>query len=323
MILFGGWGKIGINCFVLITGYFMCKSKITLSKFVKLYLQIIFYAFIIDFIFMLSREMPVDIKSLYKFFHHIVPVTGINQNFTSCFIVFWLLIPFLNTLIQHIDKRAHRILILLCVVFFSIMPLDPTYKVSINYVEWFCILYFIASYIRLHEEDFASITHNQWGALSIISILIAIATMLALTWIWMNGNTSRFVPYILVSDSNQIIAVLVALATFMWFKDAKIKQSRFINTVGASTFGVLLIHAHSDTMRQWLWKETFEMTDYYNELPALQMILYASFVVLLIFCTCSVIEILRTKIIEPRLNTRIEEILKAGGRKLKSSLVID
>lgn len=24
--LFGAWGKIGINCFVLITGYFMCKS---------------------------------------------------------------------------------------------------------------------------------------------------------------------------------------------------------------------------------------------------------------------------------------------------------
>lgn len=26
MLLFGAWGKTGINCFVLITGYFMCKS---------------------------------------------------------------------------------------------------------------------------------------------------------------------------------------------------------------------------------------------------------------------------------------------------------
>lgn len=26
LLLFGCWGKIGINCFVLITGYFMCKS---------------------------------------------------------------------------------------------------------------------------------------------------------------------------------------------------------------------------------------------------------------------------------------------------------
>ena len=41
--LFGAWGKIGINCFVMITGYFMCKSQITLKKFLKLILQIEFY----------------------------------------------------------------------------------------------------------------------------------------------------------------------------------------------------------------------------------------------------------------------------------------
>lgn len=34
--LFGMWGKTGINCFVMITGYFMCKSHITIRKFLKL-----------------------------------------------------------------------------------------------------------------------------------------------------------------------------------------------------------------------------------------------------------------------------------------------
>lgn len=36
LLLFGAWGKIGINCFVLITGYFLCKLQITAKKFVKL-----------------------------------------------------------------------------------------------------------------------------------------------------------------------------------------------------------------------------------------------------------------------------------------------
>ena len=31
--IFGAWGKVGINCFLLITGYYMCTSKITLKKF--------------------------------------------------------------------------------------------------------------------------------------------------------------------------------------------------------------------------------------------------------------------------------------------------
>ncbi len=33
--------------------------------------------------------------------------------------------------------------------------------------------------------------------------------------------------------------------------------SRFINIIGAGTFGVLLIHANSETMRNWLWHDVF------------------------------------------------------------------
>ena len=36
LLLFGWGGKTGINCFVLITGYFMCESNITKKKFFKL-----------------------------------------------------------------------------------------------------------------------------------------------------------------------------------------------------------------------------------------------------------------------------------------------
>ena len=48
--LFGMWGKIGINCFVMITGFFMCKSSISVRKFLKLLLEIEFYKLTIEFI---------------------------------------------------------------------------------------------------------------------------------------------------------------------------------------------------------------------------------------------------------------------------------
>ena len=47
----GGWGKLGINCFVLITGYFMCRSNITIKKFVKLLAEVLFYNIVIFSIF--------------------------------------------------------------------------------------------------------------------------------------------------------------------------------------------------------------------------------------------------------------------------------
>ncbi len=39
LLLLGAWGKIGINCFMLITGYFMCKSEITLKNIPNYFLK--------------------------------------------------------------------------------------------------------------------------------------------------------------------------------------------------------------------------------------------------------------------------------------------
>lgn len=39
------WRWTGIDCFVLITGYFMCKSHITLRKYLKLLLEVIYTLF--------------------------------------------------------------------------------------------------------------------------------------------------------------------------------------------------------------------------------------------------------------------------------------
>ena len=55
LILYGAWGKTGINCFLMITGYFMCTSKITLRKFVKLMGQIYFYHIVLYVIFFVDR----------------------------------------------------------------------------------------------------------------------------------------------------------------------------------------------------------------------------------------------------------------------------
>ena len=54
LLLFGALGKTGINCFLLITGYFMCKSEITMKKFLKLIIQVEFYKILFFAIFTIS-----------------------------------------------------------------------------------------------------------------------------------------------------------------------------------------------------------------------------------------------------------------------------
>ena len=51
LLIFGWGGKTGIDCFVLITGYFMCTSKITALKYGKLVGERYFYAILFFLIF--------------------------------------------------------------------------------------------------------------------------------------------------------------------------------------------------------------------------------------------------------------------------------
>lgn len=104
-------------------------------------------------------------------------------------------------------------------------------------------------------------------------------------------------PYWFVSDSNAILAVLTALCSFMYFKDVSIPYNKFINALGASTFGVLLIHANSDTMRTWLWRDTLSNVGYYAG-SNIMLIVHSLISVILVYSLCTIIDWLRIKFLE-------------------------
>lgn len=147
-LLFGMWGKIGINCFVLITGYYMCTSQITLRKFLKLLLQVEFYNIVIYAIFVLMGYEQFSVKEVIK---GLWPVQSVTDGFIACFLLFYLTIPFLNILIKGMDGKRHLLLVLLLLFIFSFLASMPMITVKSNYVVWFSVLYILASYIRLYQ----------------------------------------------------------------------------------------------------------------------------------------------------------------------------
>ena len=157
LLIFGMLGKTCINCFVLITGYFMCKSSITVKKFLKLLTEIMFYRIAIYLIFLFAGYETFSFKRLLEI---IVPVSSIQQNFTGCFLVFWLTIPFLNILVRNLDKYMHLLLLGLCG--FTYVLMGTVHRVSMNYVSWFIVLYFIASFIQIYDNEILN-RRKMWG----------------------------------------------------------------------------------------------------------------------------------------------------------------
>jgi hypothetical protein len=289
--IFGAWGKTGINCFLMITGYFMCTSRITVRKFVKLLGQIYLYHLLLYPILLIAGYESLSLIRIAKL---IMPTWGFTNNFTGCFIGFWLTIPFLNILVQNMNKRQHELLLLLLLAMFTLLGSIPTFRVTINYVTWFGIIYFIASYIRLYPQHIFE-RGNLWGWLTLANVLLAITSIWGLRFFF--GTTGAKYSYFFISDSNRIFALAIAVCSFLWFKNMDIKYSKIINAFGAGTFGVLLIHANSDAMRAWLWKDTVDVVGHYS-LPLGQLALFSIGVILAVFIICNLIDQLRIATIE-------------------------
>lgn len=291
LFLFGMWGKIGINCFVLITGYFMCKSNITVRKLCKLILEVEFYRVVIYAIFVLSEYETISLSGIVK---AVLPITSIGTNFTGCFLTFYLCIPFLNILVSNMSEKQH--LSLLALVFFTyvFMGTIPKFSVDMNYVSWFICLYFIASYIRLYPKGLFDKT-RLWG---VLTALIAILCMVSvLCCVWIGTKIDKHMAYYFVTDSNTLLAVCFGISSFLFFKNLNIKQSKLINTIAASTFGVLLVHANSDAMRRWLWQTVLNVKGAIS-LSTPNLILHAVISVLGVYIVCVLIDQIRIRTVE-------------------------
>lgn len=170
-----------------------------------------------------------------------------------------------------------------------------------NYVTWFCVLYIISSYISIYGIHYKNVK-IKWGWLSFISIIISATSVLVFSTI---VNTP-WREFILVSDSNHIMAVITSICLFMYFKDLPIKNSAFINKVASCMFGVLLIHANSNTMRQWLWHDTLDNVRWFATDYA---VLHALISVILVFIICIVVDSFRIKYVEKPMFVWINRIL--------------
>lgn len=238
LLLFGWGGKTGINCFVLITGYFMCTSHITKQKFCKLLGEYYFYTIGIWAVFLLTGYEAFSVKGLLQV---LFPFFTVSNGFTSCFLLFYLLIPFLNKLIHALTQREHFLLLLWGLGIYAVLPSFAKTEVTFNYVTWFSILYVLAAYLRLYPQPWFE-SSQVTGLLALASLVLSWGSVVVLAWFSRAVGKGIWLSYFFVSDSNKVLALATGVSLFLFFRSLKLGYSKCINTIAASTFGVLMIH---------------------------------------------------------------------------------
>ena len=286
LLIISAFGKTGINCFVIISGYFMSKSAITVRRFAKLYFEVIFYDVVISLIFWITGYGPLG---LYEMIPSFFPPAYIADTFVMAFLLLYCCIPFINRLVQNLSQKEHAYMLLLV---FMIYIIPETFRfvfhISTNHFSWYIVLYLFAAYIRNYPNAFFENT-RFWGICTIVSMLLCACSVVACVYMGI-GYEHYF-----VSDSNTFLAFITAVSAFMYFKNIKIKYNPLINLLASTCFGVLLIHGHSDEMRRWLWEDVLDNCSAYD---SNWMIVHVILSTLGVFLVCSGIDLLRQKYLE-------------------------
>lgn len=289
-ILMGG--KVGVDIFVLISGYFLIENTEKLfqpKKLLKFWGQVVFYSIMTYLLSVMLRLNAFEIKQLIKV---CLPITYPGWWFASTYFMLYLIHPFLNKLLHGLSKTEYQYLILMMVLCWSIIPTATTQLFESNSLLWFVTLYGIAGYVNLYGGNQKLQSKHYF---SLYSMVLIITYTVSTTFLFLGTKKEEWSTHAIdFFEIERLPILLMAITLFMGFVTLKMNYHKWINMIASATFGVYLIH-DSSYIRYYLWTNIFKINQYQD---STFLILYSILVVFILYVSCTMIDLIRKKLVE-------------------------
>lgn len=307
--LLSGLGLIGVNIFILITGYFQIEQNFKAKKIASIWLQTVFYSTIIMVALRCCNIIKIDIKAITSTF---LPVTYPEYWFVSSYILLYLFSPFINKFAKCLSKDEYKKFIIIITTLFSIgytFMYKSSYRMGglgLGNLAWFTYLYLLAGYIKLYEIKFLS---NK----KLLIILIFIIFILY-DGILIFLNYSELAPlFEYIKGCNSAFVLSISILIFSLFKELNIKNSKIINYVASTTLAAYLIHENY-LSRDGFWRIMSQNINISN-IDVINTIFESIIAVILIFAVSAIMEpirrIITNKILKSKyVNDKLQKIDK-------------
>lgn len=231
-----GFAYIGVNCFLLITGYF--STEWSLRRLANLYLTCAFYEllFFVVYLSLGLAEVSQDTVARILF-----PLSHSSTWFIPCYTVLLFASPLLNKGLETLTKQQYTYcLVLLTVInlyfgWFWRVPKANAIGYSVCNMIY---LYVVGGYIRRYV--------NLDKIKSYKFYFLSGYIFLAFCWCLFQSihKTVHVVPHWSGWSYNNPVVIGSALLLFMFFLSLKI-NSRWINVFARTMFAVFIVHMNT------------------------------------------------------------------------------
>ena len=291
-------GNLGVDIFVIISGYFMINSKFKLKKLMMLEAQVLFYTIICYIIVVVNGAADISIKSIAFSF---LPTLFEHYWFFTAYIVMYIFTPYINRLIHSLSREAFLKFLLIMILLWSFTTTFATTGLYSYPLGTFLLLYSIGAYIRLYP-DFKYNTNKS----SIITIILCEGFLLMSVIVFGVLGIDKEAYFF---QRLSLPTLLLAVGIFVLFTHINIRYNSFINLVASSTFGIYLIHENT-YVRAALWPFLQHLRG------GMSHIIYALICAVAVFIVCSIIELIRSRTEGVLADKLISKLLYVGERPI-------
>lgn len=235
------WGILGVNAFVAISSYFLLDQKFKLSRVLTVLMQLITYSIVFlgirlayDYV---STGTPVLKNLLIHGFEGLAAPFWVTRYwFVWTYILLCILSPFLNLLIQRLNRSNH-LKLLACMSFILIYGTFGNGEGVVCDLSFFIYIYISVAYIKKYPDSFLE------RKAAIGSAIMAVLLVFAKALLSFFGAAGDMVSSSVFSTNrHSAYMVLMALLVFCVFKNMKMKQSPFVNFLAPLALGIYLFH---------------------------------------------------------------------------------
>lgn len=239
------FASTGVNCFVLITGYFLSTThRFRARGFLGIWAETLFYTLVIGMIthdIVLSPMGILDVVS---------PIPMMRYWFVGTYMLLLIIAPLLARLCDRLTQRQHLILLgILLTLFFDVIFHDMI--ATGMSLAWFIFLFLLGGYLKRYGVP--HIVERQ-------ALPAALGIGFALALIHAGSNYIRYQStgelFTLKSTANNGLTFFLSLAIFLVFSSRTLDSTfcRYLTKLAPCLFGVYLLHEYPD-VRLAIWPE--------------------------------------------------------------------
>ncbi|MCM1088653.1 MAG: acyltransferase [Muribaculaceae bacterium] len=248
---------VSVNCYVLLSGYFLVESEWKPGRLWELLCQVLFYSILVP-VAMLGMGMiaPGELD-IYDWITFILPIGTEHYWFASAYVILYLFAPLLAAGVKKLEQKTLGMIIAGLLFFFSfgksILPVALVTDSFGYHYGWFLCLFLVAAYLRLYGVKWLEKKRRGMALYAVMCLCIFILSLVSFLLEKRVGLFSYYkdMPY----TYNHICCLLGAVGLFSVFRNLRMWDGRaagIIRKLAPYTFGVYLLHEHILVRYEWM-----------------------------------------------------------------------